>query len=100
MLNETAITVIVSVVGTLSATWLGWSTKAKEQRKEVQDEAKSDAAIKMDIQYIKRGVDDVRLEIRSQGQEVKMIAERVTRVEESSKQAHKRIDRIEEVKGG
>lgn len=91
-MNETAITVIVSVVGTLSAIWLGWSTKAKEQRRDVQDEARADAAIKMDIAYIKRGVDDLRLDLRSQARETAALSERVTRLEESVKQAHKRMD--------
>jgi hypothetical protein len=35
------------------------------------------------------------VEIRSQGQRYDMLAERVTRVEESAKQAHRRIDRLE-----
>jgi hypothetical protein len=31
-----------------------------------------------------------------QGQRIEAVSERVTRVEESTKQAHKRIDRLEE----
>ncbi|MNU04128.1 hypothetical protein D3C72_2484130 [compost metagenome] len=49
-----------------------------------------------DVEYIKRGVDDIRVDVRMQGQKVDGLAERVTRVEESAKQAHKRLDRLEE----
>ncbi|WP_426251383.1 hypothetical protein [Paenibacillus pabuli] len=48
------------------------------------------------MDYIKRGVDDIRLEQRAQAQRVDVLSERVTRVEESAKQAHKRIDRKED----
>jgi hypothetical protein len=87
----------------LSGIILGWTARARERKKEVKDEAKceaeSDTAIKIDIQYIKRGIDDVRLELRYQNQQINGLSDRVTRVEESAKQAHKRIDRIEEIKG-
>ncbi|MGE6576253.1 hypothetical protein ACQKFM_15155 [Paenibacillus xylanexedens] len=52
-----------------------------------------------DVDYIKRGVDDIRLEQRVQAQRVDALSERVTRVEESAKQAHKRIDRKEDIGG-
>mgnify|MGYP001954875778 CR=1 FL=1 len=51
------------------------------------------------VNYIRQGVDDLRVEIRSQGQRYDMLAERVTRVEESTKQAHKRIDKLELERG-
>ncbi|WP_240353246.1 hypothetical protein [Cohnella algarum] len=47
------------------------------------------------MEYIKRGVDDVRLEQRAQGQRFDALAERVTRVEESAKQALQRLDRLD-----
>ncbi len=41
----------------------------------------------------------MRVEIKVQGQRYDALAERVTRVEESTKQAHHRIDRIDKERG-
>ncbi|MNW70916.1 hypothetical protein D3C74_504480 [compost metagenome] len=59
-------------------------------------EAGSGAALRTDVEYIKHGVDDVRFELKDQARRFDALSERVTRVEESAKQAHKRIDKIEE----
>lgn len=92
----TIATAILGIVATLSGMVLGWSARAKEAKKEVKKEAEIDTALRTDMEYLKRGVDDIRLEQRSQGQRMDVVVERLTRVEESSKQAHKRIDRIEQ----
>ncbi|MCQ6559769.1 hypothetical protein NNL21_13795 [Paenibacillus mendelii] len=47
------------------------------------------------MDYIKRGIDDVRFEQRERGRRFDALSERVTRVEESAKQAHKRLDRLD-----
>jgi phage shock protein A len=47
------------------------------------------------MDYIKRGIEDIRVEQKAQGRRYDELAERVTRVEESAKSAHHRIDRVE-----
>ncbi|MEG1609533.1 MAG: hypothetical protein RR348_06655 [Clostridia bacterium] len=47
-----------------------------------------------DNQYIKRRIDDVLLEQRETNKTLDAHGERLTRVEESAKQAHKRIDEL------
>lgn len=56
------------------------------------------AALSADIQYIKRRVDDVLLEQKDTNKTLDAHAERIARVEEAVKQAHKRID--EHIKKG
>ncbi|MFC0392431.1 hypothetical protein [Paenibacillus mendelii] len=51
--------------------------------------------LRNDVDYIKRGIDDVRFEQRERGRRFDALSERVTRVEESAKQAHKRLDRLD-----
>lgn len=65
-------------------------------RQEVADESAIEALQRSDVEYIKRGVEDIKLEQKIQGQRFEALSERLTRVEESTKQAHKRIDRLEE----
>lgn len=86
---------VVSVLAAISGILLGWKGHARTTRHETAAEAREDATIKADVEYIKRGVDEMRLEQKDQGRRYDALAERVTRVEESSKQAHHRIDRID-----
>lgn len=47
-----------------------------------------------DIGYIKAGIDDLKTELKAIKVEIAEISTRLARVEESTKQAHKRIDEI------
>lgn len=86
---------LLAVVGSLSGIVLGWLGKARSFKKDAASDASQDTAIKMDVEYIKRGVDEIRLEQKDQGRRIDGLAERATRVEESTKQAHHRINRLE-----
>lgn len=92
------IAVLMSMVGVVSGVILGWLGRNKASKQETVQQATSGATLRTDVDYIKRGVDDLRETIKSQGQRYDYLSERVTRLEESSKQAHKRIDRIESKK--
>lgn len=85
------ITAAISAAAAISGIVLGWMGRSRMVR---QDGAE-DGELRASVNYIRSGVDDLRVEIRSQGQRYDMLAERVTRVEESTKQAHRRIDRLE-----
>lgn len=84
-------TAFVSVAAAISGVVLGWLGRSRAVR---QDGAE-DGEIRASVKYIRDGVDDLRVEIKSQSQRYDMLAERVTRVEESTKQAHHRINRLE-----
>jgi len=87
--------VIVSAAAAISGIILGWLGRSRTIRQDTAEEASQDAMLRSDVEYIKRGVDDLRIEQKVQGQKFDVLAERVTRVEESTKQAHKRIDKLE-----
>lgn len=94
-----AITAVISAIATVGGMWLGWLAKGREQAKEHRTEGGSAARMQTDMDYIKRGVDELRLEAKDQGRRFDELSERVTRVEESSKQAHKRLDGMEQRRG-
>ena len=83
--------VIVSAAAAISGIILGWLGRSRT----IRQDGVQDGELRASVNYIRQGVDDLRVEIRSQGQRYDMLAERVTRVEESAKQAHKRIDKLE-----
>lgn len=64
--------------------------------KEIKTDAKESAKVSTKLDHISRGVDDIRIDLRSNEKQINRVAERVTRIEESSKQAHLRINKIEE----
>lgn len=63
--------------------------------KEVKSDTQNDAEIKTRLDYIGKGVDDIRIDLRANESRMRELGERVTRLEESSKSAHKRLDSIE-----
>jgi len=85
------ITAAISAAAAISGIVLGWLGRSRTVR---QDGAE-DGELRASVNYIRQAVDEMRVEMRSQGQRYDMLAERLTRVEESAKQAHKRIDRLE-----
>ncbi|WP_453992093.1 hypothetical protein [Bacillus nitroreducens] len=64
--------------------------------KQVKSDGQESAELKAELGYIRKGVDDIRIDSRANEKALNHLGERVTRVEESSKQAHKRIDKIEQ----
>ena len=62
--------------------------------KSIKDDGKESAQVSAQLQYISKGVDDIRIDIKANEKQMQVLGERVTRVEESSKQAHKRLDKM------
>ena len=93
-MNTSTLAIIISGFALLNAALLGWSGRNRTARKDTVEDAGKDTELRVNVEHIKRGVDDMRFELRAQGQRHDALAERVTRVEESSKQAHHRIDEI------
>lgn len=92
-------TAIISAVSAISAVVIGWVTMFSKIKKQIERDSitktKSEAYMQSNLDYIRIGIDEMRLEQKDQGRRFDALSERVTRVEESAKQAHKRIDRLD-----
>ena len=88
--------VLIGVLGTSTGIIIALLNYRRNSTKDIQDSASGNGELRSDIGYIKRGVDDIRLDLRAQEKRVGEIAEKVIRLEESTKSAHKRIDGLEE----
>lgn len=88
-------TTVLSVVSTLCAIVFGYIAFVRNRDSDKQKEAKSDATILTELGYIKGGIDDVKAEQREQRKTNTEFVTRLTDVEASAKQAHKRLDHIE-----
>ncbi len=82
----------MSAICSILFAYIGYS---KGAQKESKADGAQDGELKANTEYIKKRIDDVLLEQRDLNRTVNSHAERLTRVEESSKQAHKRLDRLE-----
>jgi len=88
---------VISVISTLCAIVFGYAAFARNGKKDTEDEARADATVLTEIGYIKANTDDIKRKQEKQDEQYLRIAERVTAVESSAKQAHHRLDRLEKI---
>lgn len=89
---------VIGIISALSGVVLGWMGNAratkKDLKKEVQDQTATDVELRVSVEYIKRAVDDIRADNMRQVSKVDDHEVRITRCEESTSSAHKRINEI------
>lgn len=76
---------------------LGYLTFKKNAKKDNDDKIRHDTKIDVKLDSIAKNVDEIRLDNKDFTKTVNALGERVTAVEQSAKQAHKRIDSLEEL---
>ncbi len=89
-----AISTLCTIAGIALTALFSYIAYQRAQRKENKEEGENKGVMMSDIGYIKAGVDDLKREQRETAASVGRLSERITRVEESTKQAHKRIDEL------
>lgn len=70
-------------------------TLQRKSNKDIRADTKEEAETKAKLDYISKGVDDIRIDIKAQQRDIQELKERVIKNEASLKSAHKRIDNIE-----
>lgn len=88
-------TISVALICTVLGTAISYLTFKKGQAHDIRAETREDAYTMAKLDYISKGVDDIRLDIKAQDTKINDINTRVTRVEESVKSAHHRLDNLE-----
>ncbi|UOQ50146.1 hypothetical protein MUN88_08860 [Gracilibacillus caseinilyticus] len=78
--------------------FMGYQLNKQRQRlqadQHIKSESEKEAEVRTSLLYISRGVDDIKVDLKANEKVVAEISERVTRLEESTKQAHDRINEI------
>lgn len=82
-----AISAIISIIATI------WALN-RDSRRDTRQEVETNVTVKEEIKYISRGVEDIKYDTRSLTSTISGMNDRLIRVEESAKNAHKRIDDI------
>ncbi|KMY49579.1 hypothetical protein [Peribacillus loiseleuriae] len=88
---EVQIGVLCAIIGAVIS-FLAFSLN---RDKDVKTGASESAVIRTKLDNINSGVESIRIDIKANERRVSELSERVIRVEESSKQAHKRLDNME-----
>jgi hypothetical protein len=86
--------VFVGVAGTICSIVFAYVGYQRGAKKESSDDGKTSGTLMSDIGYIKSGIDDLKRKQETSEMRHYALAERVTKVEESAKQAHHRIDEL------
>lgn len=95
---DTLITVVISALSSLIGILVGVVTLTKNRDKDIKKDAQDDAETKAKLDYISRGVDDIKLDNKQRDRDFIKMGDRITIVEQSVKSLHKRIDNLEEDK--
>ena len=91
MTAEAIIGIIVGIGGFI----VGLVTFFRNKKSDDASEGRKDGTILTELGYIKSGVDDIKRKQEKQDEQNLKFAERLSSVEASAKQAHKRLDAME-----
>lgn len=88
-------TIEIGVLIAIVSAVIGYLSYALNRTKEIKSDGQQGAEMKAKLEYISKGVDDIRIDQKASERQMVSFGERITRVEESTKQAHKRLDNVE-----
>ena len=89
------VSLILSAVFGVGGLVFGIITAVRNKKTDDTKEAKEDGIILAELGYIKSGVDDIKHKQEQQDKQNMDFIKHIVAVEESAKQAHKRIDKLE-----
>jgi septal ring factor EnvC (AmiA/AmiB activator) len=88
---QVGISILCGLVGIL----IGILTFQRNRDKDVKNDASKNAVIETKLDNISAGVESIRIDLKANEKRTSDLEGRLIRVEESSKQAHKRLDKLE-----
>lgn len=90
-MGELTLGILCSVVGTI----LGVIAALNYAKKDTKEETQCTTRLESKIDYAARGIDDIKLDNKEQSRQLNNMNDRLIVVEESTKSAHKRMDKLE-----
>lgn len=92
---EIVLGIIGAIVG-IAGMIFGFVTLLKNKKTVDHNEGEKDGVVLTELGYIKKGIDGIEQKIAKQETQYLDVIRHLTEVEVSTKQAHKRIDALEE----
>lgn len=88
-------TIEVGVLISVLSVVIAGLTFSLNKSKTIKSDGQESAELRAELGYIRRGVENIQIDLKANERQITALGERVTRIEESSKQAHKRLDNLE-----
>lgn len=85
---------IIGVVSALFGMLVSYLTFIRKRDNEITSKAKKEGIIETKLNSIDSGIHDIRLDFKANEQQMILMNEKLIRVHESTKTAHKRIDNL------
>ena len=89
------VVVIISAAAAVCGIVFGARNNRRANDEQLREDAMSLARIEGKLDSANRGIDDMRVEVRTHGGQLSDLATRVARCEEIGKSAHSRIDKLD-----
>ncbi|GIN93313.1 hypothetical protein J22TS1_43640 [Siminovitchia terrae] len=86
--------VTIGIICTVGGFIVAYLTFIRNRDKDTRTDATESAVVRTKLDAIGQGVDSIRIDLKANEKQITHLGERVTRVEESNKSAHRRIDNI------
>ena len=87
---------VISIFGTLAGFVLAYLAFVRNSKKDSADKGKESGTILTEIGYIKANTDDIKRKQEKEDERHVQVVSRLTAVEASAKQAHHRLDSLED----
>ncbi|MBN1039010.1 hypothetical protein DVW12_09880 [Clostridium botulinum] len=88
-------TISIALICTILGVVMSYATFQRNKDNSIRAETKEGAIMATKLDFISQGVNNIQVKIEAQENKFVAMNERITRVEESTKSAHHRIDTIE-----
>lgn len=92
---STIITIIISAASLVTAVCVAISNSKKNYKQETKSDASQMTTVIVKLENIGNGITEIKSEMKTIKTDMKEDHDRIIRVEESAKQAHKRIDELQ-----
>ncbi|MBS6486377.1 hypothetical protein [Veillonella sp.] len=88
-------TISIALLCTIGGFILSYAAFMRNKDNAIRAETKEDAETKAKLDYISKGVDDIRIDNKARDRQIQDLSRDVIEVKQSVKSAHHRIDSIE-----
>lgn len=96
MTIEISTAIIISVLSLGFSVFMGLKNNKRTDAKDIEERVKENTRINMKLDAISNNTTEIKNEISEMRKEINSHDSRIIKVEESAKQAHRRLDTIEE----
>lgn len=87
-------TISIALIGTLLGVIISFATFQLNKSNSIRAETKEGAIMGAKLDFISQGVNNIQVKMEAQEGKMELMNEKIIRVEESTKSAHKRINEI------